>query len=144
MFGLTPKGHPDSRRLVFHDSFPVNSYPLRKDWNISELDVKEWGEGIIQKESYTFMKVEGEGIYEIPVGPVHAGIIEPGHFRFSAVGETIFFLEIRLGYVHRGVERAARGLSPAALVVLAERISGTASVAHSVAAARGAQHGARG
>jgi hypothetical protein len=92
MFGLMPKGHPDLRRLVLHDSFPQNSYPLRKDWSIAESDLKEWGEGIKQKEPYKFTEVEGEGIYEIPVGPVHAGIIEPGHFRFSAVGETIFFL----------------------------------------------------
>lgn len=133
MFGLTPKGHPDSRRLVFHDSFPVNSYPLRKDWNITESDIKEWGEGIARKEPYAFMEVEGEGVYEIPVGPVHAGIIEPGHFRFSAVGETIFFLEPRLFYTHKGTEKHFETMGFIEGVRLAERVSGTSSFSHSAA-----------
>lgn len=105
LFGLVPQGHPDLRRLLFHESFPANSYPLRKDWTLSESDAREWGEGTAEKEPYRFMEVEGEGIYEIPVGPVHAGIIEPGHFRFSALGETIFFLEPRLFYTHKGTEK---------------------------------------
>ena len=66
MFGIVPEGHPDPRRLVFHDSFPADSYPLRKDWNISEKDLIEWGEGVVKKVPYDFMKVEGEGVYEIP------------------------------------------------------------------------------
>lgn len=61
------------------------------------------------KGEYNFIKAEGEGVYEIPVGPVHAGIIEPGHFRFQAVGEDILNLEERLGYVHKGIEK---GLNP--------------------------------
>jgi Ni,Fe-hydrogenase III large subunit len=85
---------------------------------------------------YPYHHVEGEGVMEIRVGPIHAGIIEPGHFRFSTIGETVLGLEIRLGYVHRGVELAARGRTPAAALVLAERISGTASVGHAVALAR--------
>ncbi|HXX80944.1 MAG TPA: NADH-quinone oxidoreductase subunit C [Thermodesulfovibrionales bacterium] len=133
MFGLTPKGHPDLRRLVFHDSFPKDSHPLRKDWSMSEADLKEWGEGTAQKEPYHFMKVEGEGVYEIPVGPVHAGIIEPGHFRFSAVGETIFFLEPRLFYTHKGTEKLFETLGFAKGVSLSERVSGTSSFSHSVA-----------
>lgn len=133
MFGLIPKGHPDLRRLVLHDSFPPNSYPLRKDWGISENDLKEWGEGIKQKEPYNFMTVEGEGIYEIPVGPVHAGIIEPGHFRFSAVGETIFFLEPRLFYTHKGTEKHFESMTFFDGVRLAERVSGTSSFSHSAA-----------
>src|SRR5208283_1150058 len=102
MFGLSPQGHPDGRRLIFHEAFPAGSHPLLKDWSISELDKKEWGEGTAVKVPHTFMEVAGEGIVEIPVGPVHAGIIEPGHFRFSAIGETIFFLEPRLFYTHKG------------------------------------------
>jgi Ni,Fe-hydrogenase III large subunit/Ni,Fe-hydrogenase III component G len=133
MFGLTPKGHPDHRRLILHDSFPQNSYPLRKDWSIAESDLKEWGEGIKQKEHYKFMEVEGEGIYEIPVGPVHAGIIEPGHFRFSAVGETIFFLEPRLFYTHKGTEKHFESMKFFDGVRLAERVSGTSSFSHSAA-----------
>lgn len=133
MFGLEPRGHPDIRRLVFHDSFPEDSYPLRKDWNISEADLKIWGEGIEHRGHYKFMEVEGEGIYEIPVGPVHAGIIEPGHFRFSVVGETIFFLEPRLFYTHKGTEKHFENIGFANGVKLAERISGTSSFSHSAA-----------
>jgi Ni,Fe-hydrogenase III large subunit/Ni,Fe-hydrogenase III component G len=133
MFGLTPEGHPDLRRLVFHDSFPPGSHPLRKDWTITQNDLKEWGEGVLQKEPYHFMEVEGEGIYEIPVGPVHAGIIEPGHFRFSALGETIFFLEPRLFYTHKGTEKHFENMSFFEGVKLAERVSGTSSFSHSSA-----------
>ena len=133
MFGLVPKGHPDLRRLVFHDSFPKDSHPLRKDWGVAASDLAEWGEGIAQKDPYEFMEVKGEGVYEIPVGPVHAGIIEPGHFRFSAVGETIFFLEPRLFYTHKGTEKLFERLGFAEGVRLAERVSGTSSFSHSVA-----------
>jgi Ni,Fe-hydrogenase III large subunit len=133
MFGLVPEGHPDLRRLIFHDAFPSGSFPLRKDCNITDFDLKEWGEGTVIKEPYRFMKVEGEGIYEIPVGPVHAGIIEPGHFRFSAVGETIFFLEPRLFYTHKGTEKHFERLGFTQGVRLAERVSGTSSISHSSA-----------
>ncbi len=133
MFGLTPEGHPDLRRLMFHDSFPSGSHPLLKDWTITQNDLKEWGEGVLQKEPYHFMEVEGEGIYEIPVGPVHAGIIEPGHFRFSALGETIFFLEPRLFYTHKGTEKHFENIGFLEGVKLAERVSGTSSFSHSSA-----------
>jgi Ni,Fe-hydrogenase III large subunit/Ni,Fe-hydrogenase III component G len=133
MFGLVPEGHPDPRRLVFHESFPVGSHPLRRDWSAKESDLREWGEGIAVKQPYAFMEVQGEGITEIPVGPVHAGIIEPGHFRFSAVGETIFFLEPRLFYTHKGTEKHFETLGFFDGVRLAERISGTSSFSHSAA-----------
>ena len=133
MFGLVPEGHPDLRSLVFHDSFPAGSYPLRRDWSVDESDLREWGEGRAVKRPYAFMEVEGEGITEIPVGPVHAGIIEPGHFRFSTVGETIFFLEPRLFYTHKGTEKHFETLGFSEGVRLAERISGTSSFSHSAA-----------
>lgn len=133
MFGLMPEGHPDPRRLVFHDSFPPDSHPLRRDWTMSEADLKEWGGGELRKVPYPFMEVEGEGIYEIPVGPVHAGIIEPSHFRFSAVGETVFFLEPRLFYTHKGTEKQFEKTGLAGGVRLAERVSGTSSFSHSAA-----------
>ncbi len=133
MFGIVPEGHPDMRRLVFHDSFPSASYPLRKDWSISDSDMKEWGKGELEKEPYRFMKAGGEGVYEIPVGPVHAGIIEPGHFRFSAVGETIYYLEPRLFYTHKGTEKLFETLSFEEGVGLAERVSGTSSFSHGAA-----------
>ena len=76
MFGIVAEGHPDPRRLVHHENVPMNTYPLRKDfaWNT-----------VMEKANnpYPMMHVEGNGIYEIPVGPIHAGIIEPGHFRFN-------------------------------------------------------------
>ncbi|HAM52477.1 MAG TPA: NADH-quinone oxidoreductase subunit F [Nitrospiraceae bacterium] len=133
MFGLTPKGHPDPRRLVFHDSFPAHAYPLRKGWKGTETELREWGEGAAQKVPYTFMEIEGEGICEIPVGPVHAGIIEPGHFRFNVVGETIFFLEPRLFYTYKGTEKHFEDFSFFDGVRLAERVSGTSSFSHSSA-----------
>jgi Ni,Fe-hydrogenase III large subunit/Ni,Fe-hydrogenase III component G len=133
MFGLTPEGHPDQRRLVFHEAFPAGSHPLRKDWSISGSDIQEWEEGTEVKVPHPFMEVQGEGIIEIPVGPVHAGIIEPGHFRFSAVGETIFFLEPRLSYTHKGTEKQFEKLDFVEGVKLAERVSGTSSFAHGAA-----------
>jgi Ni,Fe-hydrogenase III large subunit/Ni,Fe-hydrogenase III component G len=133
MFGLIPHGHPDQRRLVFHESFPAGSHPLRKDWSISDTDIQEWGEGIVVKVPHPFLEVAGEGIVEIPVGPVHAGIIEPGHFRFSAVGETIFYLEPRLFYTHKGTEKHFESFGFIEGVKLAERVSGTSSFSHGAA-----------
>jgi Ni,Fe-hydrogenase III large subunit/Ni,Fe-hydrogenase III component G len=133
MFGLIPEGHPDMRRLIFHDAFPSGSHPLRKDWKITEAELKEWGEGVAKKEPYRFMEAEGEGVYEIPVGPVHAGIIEPGHFRFSALGETILYLEPRLFYTHKGTEKLFENIGFIKGVALAERVSGTSSFSHSSA-----------
>jgi formate hydrogenlyase subunit 5 len=75
----------------------------------------------------------GEGVYEIPVGPVHAGIIEPGHFRFSVIGETVYNLEIRMFYKHRGIEKLAEGKEPHDVVKIAESISGDETVANAVA-----------
>ena len=75
----------------------------------------------------------GEGVYEIPVGPVHAGVIEPGHFRFSVVGETIIDMKARLYWTHKGTERLFEGRLPADAVELAERVSGDTSVGHALA-----------
>ena len=82
---------------------------------------------------FPFLTVDGHGVYEIPVGPVHAGLIEPGHFRFSVVGESVLRLKARLWFVHRGIERLFEGRTPAGAVELAERISGDTSAAHSLA-----------
>jgi Ni,Fe-hydrogenase III large subunit len=82
---------------------------------------------------YAFLPVEGEGLHQIPVGPVHAGIIEPGHFRFTASGETIVRLEERLGYVHKGIETLVRGASIAHAARLASRTSGDSTVAYAFA-----------
>ena len=133
LFGLVPVGHPDPRRLVFHEAFPAGAHPLRKDWTMSDQEKREWGEGREIKVPHPFLEVTGEGIVQIPVGPVHAGIIEPGHFRFSAIGETIFFLEPRLSYTHKGTEKQFEKLGFADGVRLAERVSGTSSFSHGAA-----------
>ncbi|MDH4162397.1 MAG: NADH-quinone oxidoreductase subunit C [Nitrospirota bacterium] len=133
MFGLSPEGHPDTRRLVFHEAFPAGSHPLRKDWSITDEEKAVWGEGRKINVPHPFMEVAGEGIVQIPVGPVHAGVIEPGHFRFSAIGETIFFLEPRLFYTHKGTEKHFESFGFSDGVRLAERVSGTDSFSHGVA-----------
>ncbi len=126
MFGLTPEGHPDPRRLVHFEDWPAGLYPLRKDFDIRTKPGRVKGE-------YTYLRVDGEGVYEIPVGPVHAGVIEPGHFRFSVAGEPIINLEIRHFYTHKGVEKLFENISLDKAVFLAERISGDNSAAHAVA-----------
>jgi Ni,Fe-hydrogenase III large subunit len=98
------------------------------------LDHGVWAGG--EAEPYTFLPVEGEGLHQIPVGPVHAGIIEPGHFRFTANGEAVVRLEQRLGYVHKGIEALARGSTLARAAKLAGRVSGDSTVAYALAFAR--------
>ncbi len=82
---------------------------------------------------YPFVEVQGPGVYEIPVGPVHAGLIEPGHFRFSVVGETILKMKARLWFVHKGIERLFEGRDVQGGLELAERISGDSAVGHGLA-----------
>ena len=82
---------------------------------------------------FPFITVEGPGVYEIPVGPVHAGVIEPGHFRFSVAGETVLRLKARLWFVHRGLEKLFEGRPADGAVEVAERVSGDTSVAHALA-----------
>lgn len=126
MFGIEFVGNPDPRPLVRHMFWPEGFYPLRKDAVLPEPFVNDGS-------TFPFTPVGGEGVYEIPVGPVHAGIIEPGHFRFSVVGETIIDLSIRLSYTHKGTEKLFEGKRPAEGVPLAERISGDTTVGHSLA-----------
>lgn len=131
-FGLLPIGHPHAERIILHEeNFPTNVYPLLKDfaWNAKIEAPKE-------KKYHSFQKYEGEGVYEIPVGPVHAGIIEPGHFRFSVLGEEILRLEPRLGYVHKGTEKLFENLPLEKKLKLAERISGDSSYHHVLAFAQ--------
>ncbi len=105
LFGIVPDGHPLPRRLVRHFHWPRGWYPMLADAGppptFGDLD-----------GPYPFRAVEGAGVYEIPVGPVHAGLIEPGHFRFSVVGETILNLKARLWFVHRGLEKLFQAAGP--------------------------------
>ncbi len=125
LFGIIADGHPDPRPLVRHGFWPPDYFPLRKDAVPREFT----DDG----RAFPFTEVGGEGVYEIPVGPVHAGIIEPGHFRFSVVGETIIDMKSRLYFTHKGTEKLFEGREPAAGVELAERISGDTTVGHALA-----------
>jgi Ni,Fe-hydrogenase III large subunit/Ni,Fe-hydrogenase III component G len=126
LFGIEAVRHPDTRPLVRHAFWPEDYFPLRKD-AAPRNDFKDDG------TPFPFQQVGGEGVYEIPVGPVHAGIIEPGHFRFSVVGETVIDLKIRLYFTHKGTEKLFEGRAPAEGVELAERISGDTTIGHSLA-----------
>jgi Ni,Fe-hydrogenase III large subunit len=106
LVGLEPDGLPDTRPWLRHDG------------------------------AYRFLPVEGESLHQIPVGPVHAGIIEPGHFRFTASGETVVRLEERLGYVHKGIAALMDGAPIERAATLAARASGDSTVAFSLAFAR--------
>lgn len=128
MFGLIAHDGPIYKPLVLHD-FPNNVFPLRKDFELNT----EIESNLKQLKQYEFTPVTGEGVCEIPVGPIHAGIIEPGHFRFSVIGEKIINLESRLGYTHKGIEKLAENMPINDIVFLAERISGDESVANSLA-----------
>ncbi len=126
-FGLSFSGAFDTRRLFLHEAYPPNFHPLKKSIQNRPIASGTGAERWIPGESYQFKTIEGSSVYQIPVGPVHAGIIEPGHFRFSVIGETIVNLEIRLGFLHRGVEKLAEGRTPEQAVRIAESISGDES-----------------
>lgn len=124
LFGITFVGHPDPRSLVVHDGWPKGLYPMRKSFDARERPPRE------PAEEFPHLVVEGEGVLEVPVGPIHAGIIEPGHFRFSTVGESVLNLEARLFYTHRGLEKRIEGLPIADAFYIAERMCGVCSIAH--------------
>src|SRR3989338_6048849 len=126
MFGIIPEGHPDLRRLMHHENIPEGTFPLRKDfaWNtqLEKADIP-----------YPMHHVQGEGIYEIPVGPIHAGIIEPGHFRFNVAGERIITLEGKLFFTHKGVEKLLEGKTIEKALPYIERVSGDSAASHALA-----------
>ncbi|MDD5190697.1 MAG: NADH-quinone oxidoreductase subunit C [Dehalococcoidales bacterium] len=128
-FGISFPDAFDRRRLFLHEIYPQDFHPLRKSFINQPIVVNKDIAGI---PAYAFKKVTGEGVYQIPVGPVHAGIIEPGHFRFSVIGETICNLEVRMFYKHRGIEKLAEGKKPEEATNIAETISGDETVANAV------------
>jgi Ni,Fe-hydrogenase III large subunit/Ni,Fe-hydrogenase III component G len=123
MLGVAPEGAHDSRPWLRHASWPRHAYPLRHDFGSGHLTPGA-------RYDYAFVTVEGDGVHEIPVGPVHAGIIEPGHFRFSVLGERVLRLEERLGYTHKGIEKRFEQMPMQEGVRLASRISGDSTVAY--------------
>ena len=126
LYGITPLDHPQPRRLVRHAHWPMGWHPMRSDADPTPRFHPDLG-------SYPFVEVAGDGVYEIPVGPIHAGLIEPGHFRFWVVGETILRMKARLWFLHRGVEKLFEGRRPTDGIELAERISGDTAVGHTLA-----------
>jgi Ni,Fe-hydrogenase III large subunit/Ni,Fe-hydrogenase III component G len=114
----------DTRPWLRHAAWPLSYRPLTDPQPL--LPAAE-----PKIDAYEFVRVEGDGVHEIPVGPVHAGIIEPGHFRFSIVGEKVLKLEERLGYVHKGIERRFTELPILEGHRLAARVSGDSAVAFS-------------
>jgi Ni,Fe-hydrogenase III large subunit/Ni,Fe-hydrogenase III component G len=126
LFGLKLVGHPNPRRCALHDDWP-NVHPLRKDFALRTQLPPFSG------ARHHFRPVEGEGVFQVPVGPVHAGIIEPGHFLFSVAGEPVLYLQIRLFYTHKGTEKLFEELPVRHGVQLAESISGDSSFAHATA-----------
>jgi Ni,Fe-hydrogenase III large subunit/Ni,Fe-hydrogenase III component G len=126
LFGIEPVGHPRPDRLVVHQHWPEGWHPLRTDAGPPPA----FGD---EDQSFPFLAADGPGVYEIPVGPIHAGLIEPGHFRFSVVGETILAMKARLWFVHKGIEGLFQDREIPAGVELAERISGDTAVGHTLA-----------
>jgi Ni,Fe-hydrogenase III large subunit/Ni,Fe-hydrogenase III component G len=127
LFGFEPVGLTDTRAWLDHGRWGVRT-PLG--------DAPDAPSSYLP---YAFLPAEGESLHEIPVGPVHAGIIEPGHFRFNANGETIVRLEARLGYVHKGIERLMEGRDPGRAAMLAGCCSGDSTAAYALAFARAAE-----
>ena len=129
LFGLTPTGHPDPRPLVLHPGWPKGFYPLRKDRFIKLEEAKE----NFCPQPLPISVTQGEGVFEIPVGPIHAGIIEPGHFRFHTVGETVLHLDAQLFYTHKGVEKLLEGMDVFEGLKIVERLCGVCTVSHALA-----------
>ncbi|MDE2135767.1 MAG: NADH-quinone oxidoreductase subunit C [Alphaproteobacteria bacterium] len=123
LVGLEPEGAPDPRPWLDHGKWGLR-HPLGERGAAGDM------------ESYRFLPVEGEGLHQIPVGPVHAGIIEPGHFRFTASGETVVRLEERLGYAHKGIEALLIDAPLERAAKIAGRASGDSTVAYAVAFAQ--------
>lgn len=122
LLGLHAESASDTRPWLRHNAWPSDYFPLREEVTGLERFPDHAGE-------YPFTRVDGDGVHEIAVGPVHAGTIEPGHFRFSVVGEKTLRLEQRLGYTHKGVEKLFERTAPQDGYRLAGRISGDSTVA---------------
>ncbi len=129
MLGLHPIWGGNHRKWLRHAAWPGDMHPLRKAFDISDRFP-------LEEDNYPFVAVTGYGVHEIPVGPVHAGTIEPGHFRFSVIGERVLKLEERLGYKHKGIEKRFEGMTLQQGAKLAGRISGDTTVGYAWAYAQ--------
>ena len=125
LLGIVAAGARDTRPWLDHGAWPRRPVPVARA-GARRRGLARAGEVV----DYPFVRVAGDGVHEIPVGPVHAGIIEPGHFRFSVVGEKVLRLEERLGYTHKGIEKRFTELAPLEAHRLAGRVCGDSTVAY--------------
>ena len=132
LLGIYAQGAADKRPWLRHGAWREDEFPLRRDF-----DAAARRENTL--DHYAFVRVEGDGVHEIPVGPVHAGIIEPGHFRFSVVGEKVLRLEERFAYTHKGADKRFEAFTLADGYRLAGRLSGDSTVAYAWAYAQAAE-----
>ena len=132
LLGIAAEGAADRRPWLRHGAWKPDEFPMRRDFDAAKARENT-------PENYSFVRVEGDGVHEIPVGPIHAGIIEPGHFRFSVVGEKVLRLEERLGYTHKGADKRFEDFAVLDGHRLAGRISGDSTVAYAWAYAHAAE-----
>ena len=137
LLGIRAEGAVDDRKWLRHGAWSAESFPLRKDFSsevVRELEACRSQlpplTSIPGGDAYPFIRVEGDGPHEIPVGPIHAGVIEPGHFRFSIIGDRVLKLEQRLGYTHKGTEKRFEGMDLTTGAKLAGRVSGDSHSAY--------------
>jgi Ni,Fe-hydrogenase III large subunit/Ni,Fe-hydrogenase III component G len=128
-FGLEAVGHPNPRRVALHDNWP-DVHPLRKNFPLDTVLPPFEG------ERHVYRPAIGEGVFHILVGPVHAGIIEPGHFNFTVAGEPILYLQLRMFYTHKGTEKLFENFTIPRAVFLAESVSGDSAFSHGTAFCR--------
>jgi Ni,Fe-hydrogenase III large subunit/Ni,Fe-hydrogenase III component G len=131
LLGVAAEGAEDTRPWLRHAAWNEDEFPLRRDFPAAAVPAGE--------DRYPFVRVEGDGVHEIPVGPIHAGVIEPGHFRFSIVGEKVLRLEERLGYTHKGIDKRFEAFTIAEGHRLAGRACGDSTVAYAWAYAQAAE-----
>ncbi|MCA1792461.1 MAG: NADH-quinone oxidoreductase subunit C [Desulfobacteraceae bacterium] len=123
-FGILPQGHPWLKMVRYHEN-------MRQMPDVFNNDYTKDIPG-----NYEYYQVDGDEIHEVAVGPVHAGVIEPGHFRFNCIGERVLHLEIQLGYQHRGVETLLLKAAAKRLPILAENIAGDTTIGHGLCMAQ--------
>ncbi len=125
-FGIEFEGAFDKRALVHHERFPNDLYPMRKDFAKKSIEYDRF-------KPYSYETIGGDSVFEVAVGPIHAGIIEPGHFHFSQSGERMLHLEVRHFYKYRAIEKSLEGKTLIEAKPIIERISGNESIAYQIA-----------
>ncbi len=125
-FGIVVEGAFDNRPLVAHERFLAKLHPMRKSFTKTSVEYADY-------RPYKYETVRGDGVFEVAVGPIHAGIIEPGHFHFSQAGEDILHQEVRHFYKYRAIEKMVEGKTLAQAKPIIERISGNETIAYQIA-----------